>query len=81
MLEAAGFSGVRARYWNSLLFPLMVVQRKVLARGTDHRSDVAVPPAWLNRSFHAATALERRLAAAGLVYPAGGSVLAIATRD
>jgi len=81
MLEAAGFSGVRARYWNSLLFPLMVVQRKVLARGTDHRSDVVVPHAWLNRSFHAATALERRLAAAGLAYPAGGSVLAIATRD
>ena len=39
-----------------------------------------MPPAWLNRSFHAATELERRLAAAGLAYPAGGSVLAIASR-
>ena len=26
-LEAAGFTDIRARYWNSLLFPLMVAQR------------------------------------------------------
>ena len=35
LLAAAGFAEVRARYWNALLFPLMVVQRKVLARGAD----------------------------------------------
>lgn len=80
MLEEAGFSGVRARYWNALLFPLMVVQRKVLARGAEHQSDVAVPPPWLNRGLHAATALERRLSAAGLAFPVGGSVLATAIR-
>ena len=79
-LEQAGFSGVRARYWNSLLFPLMVVQRKLLARGPDHQSDVAPPPPWLNGSLHAVTALERGLMAAGLPFPAGGSVLATATR-
>ena len=80
LLAGAGFTNVRARYWNALLFPLMVAQRKVLARGAGHRSDVALPPPWLNRGLHAATALERGLAAIGLPFPFGGSVLAIATR-
>lgn len=80
LLEAAGFTAVRARYWNSLLFPLMVLQRKVLARDPAHGSDVAPPPPWLNGSLHAVTALERRLIAAGLPFPAGGSVLATAVR-
>ncbi|MBD0270900.1 MAG: class I SAM-dependent methyltransferase [Acetobacteraceae bacterium] len=80
LLAKAGFAEVRTRYWNSLLFPLMVLQRKVLARGADKASDVALPPPWLNRSLHAATGLERRAAAAGLRFPAGGSVLATAIR-
>jgi SAM-dependent methyltransferase len=80
LLLAAGFTAVRARYWNALLFPLMVVQRKVLARNAGHRSDVALPPPWLNQGLHAVTSLERGLSAAGLPFPAGGSVLATATR-
>ena len=70
LLAAAGFTDVRARYWNALLFPLMVVQRKVLARGAESRSDVAPPPPWLNRSLPRSTALERGLMAAGLPFPA-----------
>ena len=35
MLREAGFGRVRTRYWNGLLLPLMVVQRKMLARGDD----------------------------------------------
>lgn len=80
LLAAAGFADIRARYWNSLLFPLMVLQRKVLARGAGSASDVSLPAPWLNRSLHAATGLERRAATAGLRFPAGGSVLATATR-
>ena len=80
LLAGAGFAEVRARYWNSLLFPLMVVQRKLLARGEGHRSDVAPPSPWLNRSLHAVTALERGMMAAGVPFPAGGSVLATAIR-
>ena len=80
LLAGAGFAEVRARYWNSLLFPLMVVQRKLLARGEGHRSDVAPPSSWLNRSLHAVTALERGMMAAGVPFPTGGSVLATATR-
>lgn len=76
MLEAAGFRVLRVRYWNGLLLPLMIVQRKILARSSD-RSDVAAFPPWLDRMLHGMTELERRLP---LFLPAGGSVLAIAER-
>ncbi len=88
-LAAAGFTQVHARYWNSLLLPLMILQRKVLARdkgGETHPaggkggkmvSDVAAFPPLIDATFHALTALERRL---GLKLPAGGSVLATARK-
>ena len=80
MLSAAGFDAPRARHWNSLLLPLMVVQRKLLARGDDAASDVAEYPPWLDRSLHAVTRVEAALLRAGLDFPAGGSLLATATR-
>lgn len=80
MLEAAGFREVRARYWNALVLPMMVLQRKVLSRAPDNRSDVAPFPPWLDRSLHLVTMLERRLISLGTRFPAGGSVLAVATR-
>jgi SAM-dependent methyltransferase len=76
MLGQAGFRVLQIRYWNGLLLPLMIVQRKILAR-TSRRSDVAVFPPWLDRMLHGMTELERRLV---LPLPAGGSVLAIAER-
>ncbi len=76
MLAASGFVAIRTRYWNFLLLPLMVVQRKLLARGDDDASDVAVFPPWLDAIFHGITRIERHLPFA---LP-GGSVLAIATR-
>ena len=79
MLAAAGFDAPRARHWNSLLLPLMVVQRKLLARG-DAASDVTEYPAWLDRSLLAVTRVEAALLRAGLDFPFGGSLLATATR-
>jgi ubiquinone/menaquinone biosynthesis C-methylase UbiE len=76
MLTSAGFRVISARYWNGLLLPLMIAQRKILAR-TSSRSDVAAFPPWLDRMFHGMTELERRLP---FPPPAGGSVLAIAER-
>lgn len=78
-LAAAGFTQVRARYWNTLLLPLMILQRKVLARGNDGEtmSDVAAFSPIIDATFYALTALERRL---GLKLPAGGSVLATARK-
>ena len=75
-LAQAGFVAVRARYWNALLLPLMIVQRKLLARG-ETVSDVAAFPPFIDATFHALTALERRL---GLALPCGGSVLATARK-
>jgi SAM-dependent methyltransferase len=80
LLAAAGFTAIRAGYWNALLLPLMVVQRKLLASAPQGSSDVAAFPPWIDRTLHSVTALERGLARAGLRYPAGGSVLAIAHR-
>jgi SAM-dependent methyltransferase len=76
LLRQAGFAGVRAGYWNGLLLPLMVAQRKLLARHSA-ASDVASFPPWLDATLHGMTEIERRLPF-GL--PAGGSVLAIAER-
>jgi SAM-dependent methyltransferase len=76
MLRRAGFQNVTARYWNGLLLPLMIVQRKLIARG-DSVSDVAAYSPWLDATLHCVTEFERR---ARLPLPAGGSVLAVALR-
>jgi SAM-dependent methyltransferase len=80
LLREAGFTAVEGRYWNSLLLPLMVLQRKVLQRRPDAPSDVTEFTPWLDRSLHAVSELERWLGARGLPMPAGGSVLMTATR-
>jgi SAM-dependent methyltransferase len=76
LLRRTGFRGVRVRYWNGLLLPLMVLQRKILARG-DAVSDVAPFPPWLDARLHAMTEFERRLP---FPLPVGGSVLARAEK-
>jgi SAM-dependent methyltransferase len=80
LLADAGFTEIRARFWNSLLFPLMVLQRKLLARRDDAPSDVTDFPPWLDAGLHAVTEAERALARLGLPLPFGGSVLVLATR-
>ena len=82
-LASAGFTRVRARYWNTLLLPLMILQRKVLARRNqkgkqgETMSDVAAFPPLIDATFHALTELERRM---NLPMPAGGSILATARK-
>jgi SAM-dependent methyltransferase len=79
MLVAAGFVGVRVAYWNSVLFPLMVIRRKVPHAGGG-ASDVALLPAPLERAFFACVAAEAALKRRGLEPPFGGSLLATAER-
>ncbi len=74
LLRDAGFTRIRARYWNGLLLPIMVAQRKLLSRG-DAASDVAPFSPWLDATLHAMTEIERRLP---FSLPFGGSVLATA---
>jgi ubiquinone/menaquinone biosynthesis C-methylase UbiE len=80
LLAAAGFTAIEARYWNALLLPLMILQRKVLRSNAEARSDVAPFPPMLDAALHAVTAVERGAARLGLRYPAGGSILVVATR-
>ena len=73
LLTKAGFECVHAHYWNGLLLPLMVAQRKLRARTATAASDVAPFPPWLDATLHAVTVIERPFR-----LPAGGSVLATA---
>jgi len=80
LLAAAGFTTIETCYWNALLLPLMILQRKLLKSDSKAKSDVAPFPPWLDAMLYAVTALEGFLGRIGLRYPAGGSVLIIATR-
>lgn len=81
LLGSAGFAEVRACYWNSVLFPVMVLRRKIFsAKGEAGGSDVALIWTPLERLFAACLALERRLATAGMRFPFGGSILATAVK-
>lgn len=76
LLEASGFTVLRATYWNTLLFPLMVAKRKLFP--DDGGSDVMEYPAIAERLFGTVTALEHGLIRTGLNLPFGGSVLLVA---
>ena len=79
LLINAGFARIRTTYWNTLLFPLMVLRRKLLP-ARDGASDVAELPGIANRFFGAVMAAERAGLRLGLRYPFGGSLLAVATK-
>ena len=81
LLASAGFARIRTSYWNTILFPLMVLRRKLGWRreGTP-ASDVVLMPAPMERLFAAIVALEATLLDRGLRLPFGGSVLATAVR-
>lgn len=73
LVQEAGFGRVACGYWNSLLFPLMLLHR-LMAGQDEAASDVRPFPAWQESLFTAVTAAERRLARHGLRLPFGGSV-------
>ncbi len=75
--EGAGLAVVRATYWNSLLFPLMVLRRKL--GGSGGGSDVHAYPALVDRFFQAMLATERALLRWGSA-PFGGSVFVVGQR-
>ena len=79
LLAGAGFARIDATYWNTFLFPLMVLHRKLAGPHRDE-SDVGAYPPLLEALFLAVTAVERGALRIGLRYPFGGSVLAIALK-
>lgn len=79
LISAPGFRILRASYWNTLLFPLMLLHR--LIERDDAESDVRDYPRWLDAIFSSALAIERAALGAGLSLPFGGSLLIVAVRD
>ncbi len=80
MLSAAGLRVVRSTYWNTGLFPLMVVRRRLLSRA-DSDSDVRLVPKPVEAAFRTVMALEAALIARGVRLPFGGSVLVRAVKE
>lgn len=79
LLAGHGLRVLRSSYWNTFLFPLMLLHR--LTERDDAASDVRDFPRWLEALFSAALAVERALIRAGLSLPFGGSLLIVAARD
>jgi hypothetical protein len=80
LLAAAGFRQIETRYWNSLLLPLMVAQRKLRSNGSRCGQRRRPLPAMVGRHIacrHPGGGGAGRL---GLRFPAGGSVLVVASR-
>jgi hypothetical protein len=76
---AAGFTMVRVASFVSLLLPAMMVSR-VLKKDSgivEEELDMAAP---INKACYSVMRLEGALIRAGLNFPAGGSLLAIANR-
>jgi hypothetical protein len=79
LLREAGFRPIFAGYWNMILFPLMVLTRKLLPAGSG--GDVKLQSRLVETMCRVATALERGLMRAGIRLPFGGSVIAVATKS
>lgn len=80
LLQAVGFRPVYVSYWNAMLFPLMVVTRKLFPEGHGVGSDVKLYPRPVEMLCRAATRLETALLRRGVGLPFGGSILAIAVK-
>src|SRR5262249_28540160 len=80
LLEAAGFHVIYATYWNAVLFPVMVITRKIVPRRGGGSSDVTEYPRLIDLLCRGATAFETILLKRGWRLPFGGSVVAIATK-
>jgi SAM-dependent methyltransferase len=79
LLSRYGFGQIRATYWNMLLFPLMVLRRKLL-NPTRGASDVMLYPAPIERVFRGLLRLENLVMSTGCALPFGGSVLVRAVK-
>ena len=81
LLDSAGFRLLYASYWNFVLFPIMVITRKLLPARADGASDVRPYPALIETLCRVVTGFERALLKGGLRLPFGGSLIAIAGKS
>jgi ubiquinone/menaquinone biosynthesis C-methylase UbiE len=81
LLHAAGLQPVYTTYWNTLLFPAIVVRRKLLPPPRDGISDVREYSPFVSTILRALLATERLWLKTGLTLPFGTSVFAVAKRQ
>ena len=79
LLEGAGFRVLWASYWNTILFPAMVLTRKLFP--ADAGSDVRLHSPAVEALCRAATGLEHAWLASGRRLPFGGSLIAVAAKQ
>lgn len=79
LLRSAGFGEVRARYWNTALFPAVWLTRRLRHGGSEPTSDLALLPRPVNALLAAVVQAEGRLLAR-LTPPFGTSVLSVAVK-
>ena len=70
-----------ASYWNLLLFPIMVMTRKLLPANAGATSDVRLYAAPIEALCRTATGIEGVLLRRGWWLPFGGSLIAVAAKD
>jgi SAM-dependent methyltransferase len=80
LLQAAGFRPLYVSYWNAVLFPMMAITRKLFSGDDGATSDVELYARPIDVLCRAATGIETALLQAGVKFPFGGSVLAIAAK-
>jgi SAM-dependent methyltransferase len=78
LLRAADLRLLGISYWNTILFPVMVITRKFLP--AKRTSDVALQPPAAEAVGRFATDAERKLLERGMTLPFGGSLLAAAIK-
>jgi ubiquinone/menaquinone biosynthesis C-methylase UbiE len=80
LFRDAGLQPVYATYWNTLLFPAIVLRRKLLPAPRDGTSDVREYSPFISAVLRALLATERLWLKTGLTLPFGTSVFAVAKR-
>lgn len=79
-LREAGFRVARIGYFNTLLFPAVVVERLTNMATNSQRQAVGLPPAWLNNVLYRVFAIESMFVR-HFLFPFGTSVIAIVHAD
>lgn len=80
LLRDVGLQPVYATYWNTLLFPAIVLRRKLLPAPRDGSSDVREYSAPISALLRALLGIERLWLKTGLTLPLGTSVFVVARR-
>lgn len=80
LLREAGLQPVYTTYWNTLLFPAIVIRRKLLPAPSDGTSDVHDYAPWVSAILRGLLTIERAWLKTGLTLPFGTSVFAVAKR-